>query len=96
MAYVTRNGVRRPRPTNKTNGVQRLVKLEGTVATFECLKGHRMTKDYSKGLRSRQMSAEALRRFSGYWGLGTQSNGSKGHVYGWCQKCQNEADAGRA
>ena len=92
MPYVTRNGIRRPRPAGATNSRQRLVKLDGTRATFECEAGHRMTHDYGKGPISKRMSAEALQRFARYWGLGLQTNGTRGHCYGWCQKCQDAAD----
>lgn len=92
MPYVTRGGRRRARPAGASNGVQRLVKLEGTVATFECLQGHQMTHDYSKGPVSKRVPEAFLRKMAPYWGLGFNTNGTKGHVYGWCQKCQNETD----
>lgn len=93
MPFVTRDGVRRVRHAGASNGVQYLVKLEGTVATFECkTRGHRMVKDFSKGPRSKQIPAESLRRMTSNWGLGLQKNGVRGHCYGWCQKCQNEMD----
>jgi hypothetical protein len=92
MAYVTRNGIRRKRPES-SNGIQYLVKLEGTKAVFECKKGHRMTKDFSKGRK--KVREDMLQKMAPYWGLGLQSNGTRGHCYGWCQKCQNEADANR-
>lgn len=94
MAYVTRNGRRISRPTRTaTNGIQYLVKLEGTTATFECKRGqHQQSHDYSKGPISQRVPAEFLRRMAPYWGLGLRSNGTRGHVYGWCQRCQNEAD----
>ena len=92
MAYVTRNGRRVRRPSGATNSVQRLVKLEGTKATFECKAGHRTTHDYGKSPISKRVPADFLARMVAYWGLGLQSNGVRGHVYGWCQRCQNEAD----
>ena len=96
MPYVTRNGRRRTRPGGASNGVQRLVALDGTKATFECLAaGHRMTHDFGKGPISKRWSEASLRHFAPYWGLGTQPNGTRGHCYGWCQKCQNVADEKR-
>jgi hypothetical protein len=96
MAYKTRNGRRIQMPRTATNGIQYLVKLEGTVATFECKEaGHQNTHDYGKGPRARQMDAKALRHFAPYWGLGLNTNGTRGHCYGWCQKCQNELDGAR-
>lgn len=87
MAYKTRAGRRIRIPGAATNGIQYLVKLEGTRATFECKAGgHRSTIDYSKGPVSRRMSAQALARFVKYWSKPT------GHLYGWCQRCQNIAD----
>jgi hypothetical protein len=69
--------------------------MEGTRLTFECkAAGHRMTKDYGKGPKSRQWGETMLKKMAPYWGLGLQSNGTRGHCYGWCQKCQNEADRG--
>lgn len=79
-------------PHSATNGVQYLIKLEGTVCTFECKSGHQMTHDYSKGPISRRLPEEYLKKTASYWGLGIKSNGTRGHCYGWCQKCQNEAD----
>lgn len=88
MAYVTRNGQRRKRIGS--NGIQYLVKLEGTVATFECKEhGHTMVHDFSKGPRTKHVSAELLQKMAPSWGLGLQSNGTRGHCYGWCQQCQN-------
>lgn len=93
MPYVTRNGQRRKRHAGATNGVQYLVALNGTKATFECKEGkHRIIHDFGKGPISKRMPEAALRRFAAYWGLGLQSNGTRGHVYGWCQQCQNKAD----
>lgn len=93
MPYVTRNGRRMKRPAGATNSKQRLVALDGTVATFECIEGHhRMRHDYSKGPVSKRVGVEMLQKFASYWGLGVQKNGTKGHVYGWCQKCQDEFD----
>lgn len=92
MPYVTRHGRRRTRPAGATNGVQRLIALDGTKATFECLHGHRMSHDYGKGPISKRIPANFLRKMSAYWGLGLQANGVRGHVYGWCQKCQDIAD----
>lgn len=87
MAYKTTNGRRVKLPRGATNGVQYLVKLEGTKATFECkAAGHRSTIDYSKGPASRRIGASALARFQKYWSKGT------GHVYGFCQRCQNKRD----
>ena len=91
MAYKTIHG-RRLNVPKATNGRQYLVKLEGTVATFECKAGHRITKDFSKGRPHQRMSIAALQKFAAYWGLGLQSNGVRGHVNGWCQKCQNVYD----
>lgn len=96
MPYVTRNGRRRARPAGATNGVQYFVALDGTRATFECkVGGHRMSHDYGKGPVSKRISEVFLRKMAAYWGLGLQSNGTRGHIYGWCQKCQNAADNGR-
>ena len=93
MAYITRAGKRFSRPNRTaTNTIQRLVKLEGTKATFECPSGHKMFRDYGKGPKHLRMSESMLKRFSAYWGLGLQTNGTRGHVYGWCQKCQNSWD----
>lgn len=92
MAYVTRHGRRVKRPGGATNGRQRLVALDGTRATFECTAGHRMVHDYGKGPVSKRVPTAALQKMAAYWGLGLQSNGVKGHVSGWCQRCQNIAD----
>lgn len=93
MAYRTRHGRRVILGRNASNGIQYLVKLEGTRATFECKRaGHRMVRDYGKGPRHRQVSADNLARMAAYWGLGLQSNGTRGHCYGWCQQCQNATD----
>lgn len=92
MPYKTINGRRRQRVPSCTNGVQHLVSLVGTVATFECKAGHKMRKDYSKGPVSKRVTEPWLLKMAAYWGLGLQSNGTRGHVYGWCQKCQNIAD----
>lgn len=94
MPYVTRRGQRRKRPAGATNGVQYLVKLEGTVATFECKTGgHRTRHDYSKGPVYKRLPASALQRFARYWGLGPVPEGAtRGHCYGWCQRCQDEFD----
>lgn len=93
MPCRTRAGGRRVKLTRgATNGIQYLVKLDGQIATFECKNGgHKMVQDFSKG--QRQISAEALAKFAPYWGLGLQKNGTRGHCYGWCQRCQNETDA---
>ena len=93
MAYVTRNSVRK-RPRGATNGVQYLVALTGTRATFECKTGHRMVHDFSKGPVTRRISEDVLRHFAPYWGLGLQANGARGHCYGWCRKCQDGWDKG--
>lgn len=95
MAYVTRHGRRLRRPAGATNGVQYLVALDGTVATFECSRGHRMTHDYSKGPVRTRVPEAFLKKMAPYWGLGLQGNGTRGHVYGWCQTCQNDADRAR-
>jgi hypothetical protein len=93
MAYVTRYGKRRPRPSSSTNGMQRLVTLDGTKATFECVAaGHRMTRDYGKGPRSMRLSPSVLKLLASSWGFDSASTGSRGHLYGWCQRCQNEVD----
>lgn len=95
MAYVTRNGRKRNRPGG-SNGIQYLVALEGTKATFECkARGHRITKDFSKGPIHKRIGEAFLRKMAPYWGLGLNTNGTRGHCYGWCQKCQNEQDAQR-
>jgi hypothetical protein len=93
MPYITRNGVRRARPAGASNGVQYLVALDGTKATFECKAGHRTTHDYGKGPISKRVPEAFLKKMAAYWGLGLQDNGTRGHCYGWCQKCQNEWDA---
>ena len=95
MPYVTRNGRRLVMPSAATNGRQYLVALEGTVATFECKAGHRMRHDYSKGPVSKRVQAAFLKKMAAYWGLGLQSNGTRGHVVGWCQRCQNIADGAK-
>lgn len=92
MPYRTRNGRRIQLHRGAVNGHQHLVALVGTKATFECKAGHRMTHDYGKGPVSRRIPEATLKKFAAYWGLGLQSNGVRGHVNGWCQKCQNEAD----
>lgn len=93
MPYVTRRGQRRKRPAGATNGIQYLVALDGTKATFECKEhGHRMTHDYGKGPVSKRVPAAFLAKMAPYWGLGLARNGTRGHVYGWCQKCQNIFD----
>lgn len=92
MAYRTRGGRRFPVPPGAANGRQRLVALDGTRAVFECRNGHRMTHDYGKGPIPKRLSVVALRKFAPYWGLGLQSNGTRGHCAGWCQRCQNIAD----
>lgn len=93
MPYKTSSAGRRLKlPAGATNGVQHLVKLEGTRATFECAAGHRTTHDYGKGPISKRVPEAFLKKMAPYWGLGTQSNGTRGHVYGWCQRCQNIAD----
>lgn len=92
MPYVTRHGQRRPRPAGATNGVQRCVALDGTKLTFECLHGHRMVKDFAKGPKAKQVGEAFLRHIAPSWGLGLLANGTRGHCYGWCQKCQNETD----
>jgi hypothetical protein len=75
------------------NGRQYLVALDGTRATFECkAAGHRMTHDYGKGPIPKRVPAQALQKMAAYWGLGLQQNGVRGHVNGWCQKCQDLAD----
>jgi hypothetical protein len=74
------------------NGPQWLVRLVGTVATFECKAGHQMTHDYSKGPADERMPASFLQKMAKYWGLGVQPNGRRGRAMGWCQKCQNLAD----
>lgn len=84
------------RPRRATNGIQYLVALDGTKATFECKEGgHRQTHDYGAGAKPTRISEEFLRKMAAYWGLGFQANGVRGHVYGWCQKCQNAADTER-
>lgn len=92
MPYKTRHGRRVKLPRGATNGVQHLVALDGTKATFECRNGHKQTHDYGKGPVSQRVPEAFLRKMAPYWGLGKQSNGTRGHVYGWCQACQNEAD----
>lgn len=93
MPYKTRQGRRLMLPRGVTNGRQHLVKLEGTVATFECTRGHhRMTHDFSKGPRPKRMSEQMLKKFAVYWGLGMPTTGARGHCNGWCQKCQNDID----
>jgi hypothetical protein len=92
MPYRTRHGRRIQLARAATNGLQHLVQLDGTVATFECQAGHRMTHDYGKGPRPRRIPAEALKMMARYWGLGLQANGTRGHCVGWCQRCQNERD----
>lgn len=93
MAYKTySNGRRQHLGSGATNGIQYLISIVGTKATFECKAGHRMTHDYGAGPRPKRMSEAALRKFAAYWGLGLQSNGVRGHVNGWCQKCQNLVD----
>lgn len=95
MPYRTRNGQRIKLVPSATNGIQHLVALEGTRATFECKAGHRITHDYSKGPVSKRVPEAFLRKMAPYWGLGLQSNGVRGHVYGWCQQCQDIADGVR-
>ena len=95
MPYVIRNGRRRARPAGASNGVQYLVALDGTKATFECKSGHRSVKDYGKGPAPKRIGEDVLRKFATYWGLGLQTNGTRGHCYGWCQSCQDETDAAR-
>jgi hypothetical protein len=92
MPYKDRNGRRIRLPSGATNCRQRLVALDGTKATFECKAGHRSTHDYSKGRVSNRMPEAFLKKMAPYWGLGLQTNGTKGHVYGFCQACQNEWD----
>lgn len=92
LPYRTRNGRRTRLAKGATNGIQHLIALEGTKATFECKAGHRMTHDYGKGPVSQRVPEAFLRRMAPYWGLGLQSNGTRGHVYGWCQRCQNISD----
>lgn len=89
MPYKMRGNRRIPLPRGAVNGRQHLVALAGTVAIFECEAGHRMKHDYSKGPVSKRMPEVMLRKFAPYWGLGLQSNGTRGHCYGWCQRCQN-------
>lgn len=92
MPYKTRGGRRIKLTLKATNGIQYLVALDGTKATFECKAGHRMAHDYGKGRVSQRVPAEFLKKMAPFWGLGLQSNGTRGHVYGWCQRCQNIAD----
>ena len=94
MAYKTKQGRRIPVPVGAVNGKQHCVKLEGTVATFQCVRGgHLMRHDFSKGPRPKQITKEAmLKKMALYWGLGMPLNGARGHCNGWCQKCQNEID----
>jgi hypothetical protein len=93
MAYKTRNGRRIHLPLTATNGIQRLTALDGTVATFTCMSGHVMRHDYSKGPKPLRMDAASLQRMSIYWGLRVAPNGTYGRPYGWCQRCQNDADS---
>lgn len=89
MAYVTRKGRRLRLAPGVTNGIQRLVQLDGTVATFECIRrGHRMTHDYSKGPVPKRIGALALERVARYWAKDK-------HIHGWCQRCQNLEDLNR-
>lgn len=94
MPYKTKGGRRIPLPRGVSNGRQHCVKLEGTVATFQCTRGgHLMRHDFSKGpLPKRITNLAMLQKMALYWGLGTPPNGARGHVNGWCQTCQNEAD----
>jgi hypothetical protein len=92
MPYRTRNGRRIKLTAQATNGIQHLVKLEGTRATFECKAGHQHSHDYGKGPVTQRVPEAFLRKMAAYWGLGLQKNGVRGHVYGWCQKCQDETD----
>jgi len=87
MPYKTRNGRRVKLPRSATNGIQYLIKLDGTKATFECKEGHHIsTTDFGKGPVSRRIPASSLAMLSKYWWKGT------GHCYGWCQVCQNAWD----
>lgn len=91
VPYKILHGRRVQLPRGVTNGVQYVVSLEGSVATFECKRaGHRMTKDFNKGFP--RIGTAMLAKMAAYWGLGGNSNSVRGHCYGWCQKCQNEAD----
>lgn len=87
--YKTRDGRRRYLTNAATNIRQKLVALDGTKATFECLSGHKVTHDYGKGPVPRRIPASSLQRMAAYWGLGGDG---RGFVYGWCQKCQNLID----
>lgn len=90
--YKIRNGRKLTLHTGASNGVQHLVSLIGTVATFECLQGHRIRHDYSKGPISKRIPESSLLRFRTFWGLDPAANGVRGHCYGWCQTCQNIMD----
>jgi hypothetical protein len=93
MPYRTRQGRRIILPAGATNGVQYLEKLEGTKATFICkAAGHRMTKDYGKGPISKRVPASWLQQRARYWGMPDATGKRVGHVYGWCQQCQNAWD----
>lgn len=61
MAYRTRNGRRVQLPRASTNGIQYLIKIDGTKAIFECKEDkHRFTVDYLKGPKSTGAKAPVI------------------------------------
>lgn len=80
-------------PRAATNGLQYLDSIEGTKTVWVCREGgHRMVKDFGKGPRHQRTPAAAIQSRARYWGLPDAEGKRHGHVYGWCQKCQNQWD----
>lgn len=57
------------------------VKVDGTVITFECAKGHIYSVDYSKRIPARRMSEQSCLMMFKWWSK------ERGGVSGKCRKC---------